>query len=233
MHLLYIRIFLLMHMSPTPEELLEEARRLHQSADYKKGLKTAEKALKRFQKQMRLDRAIEALRVMGDCAINAHDLKKAAKLYESLMDEGVKISNLWYQSAAHWGLGQVLLRTLQYEPAANHFMAGLDIARKISDKWYTAWNAFGLANALRGMGRLEDARSLLQEALESFRAQNQNTFADWVEKALADIGADVPSPGELRVWLCPLCGSKFTADQVTSLKSGTTATCEYCGTATG
>ncbi|MFW9788075.1 MAG: tetratricopeptide repeat protein [Candidatus Thorarchaeota archaeon] len=224
-------------MSPTPDELLQEAARLHSLSDFKKGMKTAEKARKKFQKEGRLDRAIEALRVMGDCVVNTHELKKAEKLYNELWKEGVELSNKWYQAAAHWGLGQVAFRGMNYPAAVNHFEQGLDLARSIADKWYIAWNAFGFALALRGLGRVAEARPLLQEAVSVFKDLDQPSAQSWAEKALQEIGGETEvEPGttdEIRIWLCPMCGSKFKAEQVSALKSKRTTTCEYCGTTAG
>ena len=223
-------------MSPSSEELLQEAVQLHQTGDFKKGLKTAEKARKKFQKEGRIDRSIEALRVMGDCVVNTHDLKKAEKLYNELWKEGFGLSNKWYQSAAHWGLGQVALRGMNYPAAVTHFEQGLDLARSIADEWYIAWNAFGLATALRGLARLSEAKPLFQEAISSFKSLGQTSALSWAEKAYTEIGGETESPdrsGEIRIWLCPLCGSKYNENQVESLKRGKTTTCEYCGTTAG
>jgi len=221
----------------TPDELLQEAARLHSASDFKKGMKTAEKARKKFQKEGRMDRAIEALRVMGDCVVNTHDLKKAEKLYNQLWKEGFGISNKWYQSAAHWGLGQVAFRGMNYPAAVIHFEQGIDLARDVADKWYIAWNALGLALALRGLGRLSEAVPLLQEAIVLFKEIGQSAAQSWAEKALQEIGGEVQvdegTAGEVQIWLCPMCGSKFKEDQVARLKSKKTTTCEYCGTTAG
>jgi tetratricopeptide (TPR) repeat protein len=214
--------------------MLQEATRLHGSRNYGKCIKTAEKARKKFQKEGKLDRAVEALRVMADCALNAHETKKATDLYRELMAEGKRMSNLWFQAAAHWGLGQVHLRLLRYADAVQHFQEGLERAKQVADNWYTAWNAFGLANAKRGMGRLDEARALLQEALTAFKASNQTTFVAWVTKAIQELGgAEETDAEEIRIWLCPLCGSKFSSGQVDSLKAKKSVTCEYCGTTAG
>ena len=224
-------------MSPTPDELLQEAVRLHSISDFKKGMKSAEKARKKFQKEGRVDRAIEALRVMGDCVVNTHELKKAEKLYNQLWKEGFGISNKWYQAAAHWGLGQVAFRGMNYPAAVTHFEQGLDLARSVAEPWYIAWNAFGLALALRGLARIEEARPLLQEAISAFRDLNQSAAQSWAEKALQEIGGETAfepdAAGDIRIWLCPMCGSKFKETQVSVLKSGKITTCEYCGTAAG
>lgn len=223
-------------MSPTPEEHLNNAIRLHQVSDFGKGIKEAENARKKFQKEGRNDRAAEALRVMADCTLNARELKKAEQLYNELLKEGVKVSSFWHQSAASWGLGQVSLHKMNYAVAQQYFKNGLDYAKKIADKWYTAWNAFGLGTALRGLSMIDEAKLLYQEALAAFRAMGQATPAGWVERALSEIGADaladMPS-GEVRLWLCPMCGSKFNPQQASALRSGKMATCEYCGTTAG
>ncbi len=78
-------------MSPSGEEHLQKAVSCHQASDFKKGIKEAEKARKKFQKEGRTDRAVEALRVMGDCTLNARDLKKAQKIYESLLQDATHI----------------------------------------------------------------------------------------------------------------------------------------------
>ncbi|MFW9803143.1 MAG: tetratricopeptide repeat protein [Candidatus Thorarchaeota archaeon] len=219
-------------MSPSPEELLHEAVQNHQSSHFDKCIKAAEKARKKFQKEGRVDQAIEALRIMADCTVNARNLKKAEKLYKNLLDEGAEMSNLWYQSAANWGLGEVALHKMDYSTAATFFQSGLEIARGISDKWYSAWNAFGLANALRGMARLDEAKPLLNEAIEGFGAIDQATYVTWVERVQNAIRGEVVS-AEVKVWLCPMCGSRFNAVQANQLKSGKLVTCEYCKTTVG
>ncbi|TFG31433.1 tetratricopeptide repeat protein [Candidatus Thorarchaeota archaeon] len=223
-------------MSPSPEIHLQEAIRLHQISDFKKGLKEAEKARKQFQKEGRIERAVEALRVMGDCTLNTHDLKKAEKIYLELLEQGVKLSSNWFQAAAYWGLGQVASHRMDYPSAIQQFQKGLDSANSITDKWYIAWNAFGLGNALRGLSRVEEAQSAYQVALRTFRDLNQVSFVTWVEKALNQIGSEAPRIGsqdEIRIWLCPLCGSKFNPDQANALRNGKMATCQYCGTTAG
>jgi tetratricopeptide (TPR) repeat protein len=224
-------------MSPTPEELLQEAARLHSVSDFKKGMKTAEKARKKFQKEGRVDRAIEALRVMGDCVVNTHELKKAEKLYNELFWEGYNLPNKWYQAAAHWGLGQVAFRSMNYPAAVTHFEQGLELARSIADNWYIAWNALGLALALRGLARLSEASPLLHEAIAVFTKLGQSSAQSWAERALQEIGGETEvepdAADEIRIWLCPMCGSKFKQEQVSVLKTGKTTTCEYCGTTAG
>ena len=223
-------------MSPSAEEHLQKAVSMHQASDFKKGIKEAETARKKFQKEGRTDRAIEALRVMGDCNLNARELKKAQKIYENLIEEGASISNLWFQAAANWGLGQISLHTMDYTKALQFFQRGLEQAQSVADNWYTAWNGFGVGNALRGLARLEEAKRAYQVALQAFRSANQPTFVTWVEKTLKEIGAEVPeedSSDKLRIWLCPMCGSKLTTQKAAALKDGKMATCDYCGTAIG
>ncbi|MFX0108847.1 MAG: tetratricopeptide repeat protein [Candidatus Hodarchaeota archaeon] len=222
-------------MSPEPEEHLQEAVQLHQTSKFDKCIKAAEKARKKFQKSGQIARATEALRVMADCTINALNLKKAHKLYEELLRDGIKIDNYWYQSAAQWGLGQVSLRKMDYSSAAGSFEKGLYLARKIPDKWYIAWNAFGLANALRGMNRIDEARTLLQESIGAYRELGQDMYVSWAEHALSEIGGELhPEPSsDVRVWLCPMCGSSFNLELAVNLRSGKMVTCEYCGTSVG
>ena len=223
-------------MSPTAEEHLQKAIRLHQASDFKKGIKEAESARKKFQKEGRIDRAIEALRVMGDCTLNARELSKAQRIYENLLDEGKSISNLWFQAAANWGLGQICLHKMDYSNAFQYFMTGFDQAKNVADNWYTAWNAFGLGHALRGLARLKDAESYYQQALEAFRKANQPTFVTWVERTLSEIGGDIPDEStaeDLRIWLCPMCGSRLKAEQAAVLRNGKITTCDYCGTTIG
>ncbi len=217
------------------EEYLQQAVQLHSTREFKKGFKSAENARKKFVKEKNLGRAMEALRVMGDCTINLRDLKKAKELYDQLLVEALGMKNLFYQAAALWGLGQVASHQMNHPDATHFFQRGLELARSIGDNWYTGWNAFGLANSLRGMGRLDEARPLLNDALSSFNAMNQSTLVSWVERVLGEIGgesASVPTDGT-KMWLCPMCGSKFTQSQANELKRGKTATCEYCGTTVG
>ena len=174
---------------------------------------------------------------MGDCVVNTHELKKAKKIYTELLEEGVSISNKWYQAAAQWGLGQVAFRRMDYTTAVKHFETGLELARSIGDKWYIAWNALGLALALRGLAHLNESRLLLQEAIKLFQEIEQTTAQSWAEKALQDISgeieADPDAVDEIRIWLCPMSGSKYKEEQVLILKSGKMTTCEYCGTTAG
>lgn len=223
-------------MSPSGEEHLQKAINCHQTADFKKGIKEAEQARKNFQKEGRVDRSIEALRVMGDCALNARELKNAEKIYNDLLAEGVSISNLWFQAAANWGLGQITLHKMNYASAMNFFMRGLEQAQSVADNWYTAWNAYGLGNALRGLARLDEAKQNYQLALHGFRATKQSTFVSWIENTLKEMGADVPDEGHgdaLPIWLCPMCGSKLTMGQGSALRQGKMTTCKYCGTVIG
>lgn len=223
-------------MSPTSEEHLSNAVRLHQVSDFKKGIKEAETATRKFQKEGKNERAVESLRVMADCTLGAQELKSAENLYKQLFLDGVRISSFWYQSAASWGLGQISLHRMNYPAAQQYFRSGLDLAKKIADKRYAAWNAFGLGTALRGLARLDEAKLLYQEALTQFRTMSQAAPASWVERAPSEIGAEAlaeGSAGEVRVWLCPMCGSKFNPSQASALRSGKIATCEYCGTTAG
>ncbi|MCK5151928.1 MAG: hypothetical protein KAQ65_08805 [Candidatus Thorarchaeota archaeon] len=218
-----------------PEELLQEAIQLHQASNFKKGIKTAEKARKKFLKEGNRIRATEALRVTADCTINARDLKKARQLYEQLLSEAMSMSNLFYQAAAHWGLGQAFSHEMNYSEAAESFTTGLRVARQIADKWYSGWNAFGVGNACRGMGKLQDARPFYTEAIEAFQDMNQPTLVSWVERALKEVGGEKSEalPQDTKVWLCPMCGSKFNTDQAELLKKGKSVSCEYCGTTVG
>ena len=222
-------------MSPTPDEILQEAAQMHQASQFEKGYKLAEKARKSFQKDNRPDRAIEALRVMADCIINKRDLKRAKQLYEELLKEAVNLANRWYEAAASWGLGQVAAHQMDYTTASEWFKKGLGLAESVADQWYTAWNAFGLGNSLRGLGHLSEARSSLEQALSSFQAQNQQTLASWVQRVFTELGGEIQSGDqpEAKKWLCPMCGSKFNPQLASSLRSGKMITCEYCGTSVG
>lgn len=222
-------------MSPTIHELLQEAIAQHQTKKFKKGLKTAEKARKKSMKEGDKASAIEALRIMGDCALNARKFKDAQKLYAELLDEAGPEGNLYYQSAACWGLGQLSLHKMSYFEAVNLFKQGLDFAERVSDGWYSAWNAFGLGIAYRGVGNLEKATHSYKSAIASFETMNQTGFIEWVKRALSELGDDTPGEvkDDLKIWLCPLCGSKFTTQQAEQLKKGKTTSCEYCGTSVG
>lgn len=218
-----------------PEELLQEAIRFHQSSEFKKGIKSAEKARKQFLKDSNSVRATEALRVMADCTINAREIKKAKELYDLLLKEAKRISNSFYEAAAYWGIGQVFSHQMNYQEAAKAFTAGLNSAKKIADQWYTGWNAFGVGNATRGMGRLADAKPFYNQAIESFQAMNQTALASWAERALKEIGGERSEvmPADMKIWLCPMCGSKFGISETESLKKGKSVTCSYCGTTVG
>jgi hypothetical protein len=115
-------------------------------------------------------------------------------------------------------------------------MTGLEQAKNTADSWYTAWNAFGLGHALRGLARLKDAESYYQQALEAFRKGNQSTFVTWVERTIREIGGDIPdesSAGDIQIWLCPMCGSRLSAEQAAMLRNSKIVTCDYCGTTIG
>jgi tetratricopeptide (TPR) repeat protein len=218
-------------MSSKAEKDLQKAYAHHRSGEFKKGMKSAEKARKRFLKEKLTDRALEALRVMADCAVNARDMQKATNLYTQLLEEGEENDMVFFQAAANWGLGEVAAHRMDYEVASIHFETGLGLARRIADKWFTAWNAFGLGKAYRGIGRIEDSRIALTEALNVFNDLNENRFVTWVDKLLKDMGGEVPT--DEKVWLCPMCGSRLTREQAESLSSGKIVTCEYCGTSVG
>lgn len=222
-------------MSPDPEQLLKKAVELFGDARFKEAMKFSEQARTLFQKTDQRDRAMEALRVMADSALNSRETAQAAKLYQNLHSEGVSAASVFYQSAAEWGTGQIALRKMDYASAAGSFKAGLDLSRRGGDKWYSAWNALGLATAYRGMGKIADARTLLQGVSSDFHSIGQATYAAWAEKALSEIGATpVQQPaGDPKPWLCPMCGSRLSLAQADSLKKGKLVTCEYCGTSVG
>jgi tetratricopeptide (TPR) repeat protein len=222
-------------MPTDPEQLLQKAVQLFSAAKFKEAFKSSEQARALFQKAGQRDRAMEALRVMADSALNSRDTSQAAKLYQDLNKEGTSASSSFYQSAAQWGMGQIALRKMDYSSAAVSFKSGLDLSKKTGDKWYSAWNALGLATAYRGTGQAADARGLLQGAASDFRSIGQPKYASWADKILTEIGGTtVAQPSkEPKPWLCPMCGSKLTADQADSLRSGKLITCEYCGTPIG
>ncbi|NWF95537.1 MAG: tetratricopeptide repeat protein [Candidatus Thorarchaeota archaeon] len=218
----------------TPEDDLKEALDLFGRREYKKAAKAAEKAQKKFEKDGLHARAIEAQRVMADSLLNARDLKEASRVYESMLKTSQARSMVSYQAAACWGLGEIAAFGMDYAKAVSHFKLGLDLARKIADKWYTAWNGFGLGKAYRGTGKLTEAREVLTEARDLFREQNQSVYAGWVEHLLGEIGGEVSSrKGEAKIWLCPMCGSKYPAETAQRLSAGKMVTCEYCGTTVG
>ena len=70
--------------------------------------------------------------------------------------------------------------------------------------------------AQRGLARLSEARPLLQEAIAIFKELNQTAAQSWAEKALTEIGGETEvgagEADEIRIWLCPMCGSKFKDD---------------------
>ncbi|RLI49696.1 MAG: hypothetical protein DRO73_05510 [Candidatus Thorarchaeota archaeon] len=217
------------------EEHLQEAYTLHRSGNYKKGMKEAQKARKRFLKEGLPGRAVEALRVMADCALNAHDFREAKRLYKELLAEAREIPSPSLQAAAEWGLGEVSRYNMEYDIAAAHHETGLKLAQKTGDKWFTAWNAFGLGKSLRGLGRLEEAREMLLMARRLFEELSLGEYVGWVDRMLTEIGGHVESkvPGEMKVWLCPQCGSKYSDSMVEKLRQGRAVTCEYCGTTVG
>jgi tetratricopeptide (TPR) repeat protein len=222
-------------MPTNPEQLLQKAVQLFSATKFKEAFKSSEQARALFQKADQRDRAMEALRVMADSALNSRDTSQAAKLYQDLNKEGTSASNPFYQSAAQWGAGQIALRKMDYASAAASFKVGIDLSKRTADKWFSAWNALGLATAYRGMGNASDARSLLQGAASDFRSIGQSNYAEWAEKALSEIGGTAmqQSLRDLKPWLCPMCGSSFSPAQADSLKKGNLVTCEYCGTSLG
>ena len=228
-------LFSKLPMPTDPEQLLQKAVQLFSARKFKEAFKSSEQARALFQKAGNRDRAMEALRVMADSALNSRDTSQAAKLYQDLNKEGASVSSGFYQSAAQWGTGQIALRKMDYASAAGSFKMGLDLSKKTGDKWYTAWNALGLSTAYRGMGKTTDAHGLLQGAASDFRSIGQSNYAAWAEKALSEIGGTVlqQSPRDSKPWLCPMCGSSFPPIQAESLKKGSLVTCEYCGTSVG
>ncbi len=221
-------------MTPKQLELLEEAREFHQTSNFKKGLKSAEKARKIALKEDDGGTAIEALRIMADCALNARDMNKAEFLYTQLIQESVPSNNRYYLAAASWGMGQIALHKMSYHEAISLLKQGLDYAESVADNWYTAWNAFSLGNALRGIGKLDEARYNLEKSLSAFKTINMVTYVTWAERSLSEISASADkSKDDLIIWLCPLCGSKLEAQQADSLKKGKTIACEYCRTSIG
>ena len=221
-------------MSPSTQELLDEASQHHRDSNFKKGLKTAQKARKKARKDGDDASAIEALRIMADCALNARDMEKARDLYSELIREAAPGDNKFYLAAASWGLGQLALHQMSYHEAISLLRQGLDYAESISDEWYTAWTAFSLGNAQRGIGNLDNAHVLLEKASSTFKAMNQPAFAAWVDHVLAELGDTIPTiTDDLSIWLCPMCGSKLDTRQVESLKKKKVIVCEYCGSSIG
>ncbi len=218
------------------EEYLREARELHRKGEYKKGLKAARKARKRFLKAGDYLNAAEALRIMADCALNGGDINEAKRLYKELLEEGTGASLPHLESAGNWGLGEAAIHHMDFQTAEAHFRLGLQQARDSSNMWFIAWNSFGLAKALRGMGRVKEALALLDEAERLFVRLGMAEYAAWTKKMRDEMSAEkdatVPEQ-ELRVWLCPMCGCRFAPDVAKRLSSGEVVTCQYCGTSVG
>ncbi len=222
-------------MSQDGEKHLQQSYTLFQAGDYKKSREHAEKARKRFKKEGLVARAAEALRVMADSYLNLRDLKKAEGYYGELMDLA-RANNLgMYRAAASWGLGEIASYHMDYDSAAKHYHEGLEEARRVASKWYIAWNSFGLAKAYRGLGRLDEIRPLLSEARDIFSSLNHTTYVEWVEKLAEEVSVDITKgqPSDMRVWLCPVCGSKYDVEMAENLSRGKKVTCQYCGTTVG
>ncbi|TFG06650.1 hypothetical protein EU538_09950 [Candidatus Thorarchaeota archaeon] len=222
-------------MSGKGDKYLDEAYSQFQAGEYKKSKEKAEKARKVFEKEGLVARSAEALRVMADAALNMRDMKKASKLYGNLMNMARSKNIAMYQAAASWGFGEIASYQMDYESAAGHFEAGFQAAKNVASNWFIAWNAFGLAKAYRGLGRLDETRPLLEEAQNLFAALNQPTYVSWVERLADEINVDIGAgqPSESRVWLCPVCGSKYSLGMAELLSRGKKVTCEYCGTTVG
>ncbi|MCF2136919.1 MAG: hypothetical protein K9W43_06695 [Candidatus Thorarchaeota archaeon] len=220
---------------PTSQEHLEEARTLHGRGEFKKGMKEALKARKKFLKEDQQGQATEALRVMADCTLNQHDFQEAKRLYKELLEEAHTVHATYYEAAANWGLGEIANHQMNYRKAAIYFELGLHHARSVSDKWFVAWNAFGLGKALRGQGKASEAIPYLQEGKKLFLELGHAAYASWVEKMLDEMGGDeiATAEREVRIWLCPLCGSKFNQNEAQAILTGKMATCQYCGTTVG
>ncbi len=214
---------------------MTEAYELHRKGHFKKGFKAAKKAMTKFQKDGLTARALEARRVMADCAINMRDLKTAETLYEDLVRDSRVQQIPFFEAAGSWGLGEVASHRMDYRSASATVERGLSVAERIADRWFTAWNAFGLGKAYRGLGRTADARSHLGRALDIARAEGWTNLVLWVERVLSEIGGDTPvsDAGPDRLWLCPMCGSKLNRDQVQLLLEKNITSCEYCGTTIG
>ncbi len=217
---------------PTPEEHLEEARALHGRGEFKKGMKAAQKARKKFLKEEQRGQATEALRVMADCTLNQHDLKEAKRLYKELLEEASVAHATMYEAAAYWGLGEIANHQMDYQKATRHFELGLRQARSAADRWFTAWNAFGLGKSLRGLGRAAEAIPHLREARKIFLELGHAAYASWIDKMLGDMETDDVSTkdSEVRIWLCPMCGSKYSQNEAQDILTGKMVTCQYCGT---
>lgn len=133
-------------------------------------------------------------------------------------------SLLFYQAAAYWGLGEIAIFSMDYPTAVSHFINGLDSARKISGRWYTAWNGFGLGKAYRGVGELTKAREVLTEARDLFRQQAMSIYTSWVEHLLDEIGGEIKTERSeakgAKIWLCPMCGSKYPLKAAQKLSTG-------------
>ncbi len=220
---------------PTPQEHLDEARTLHGRGDFKKGMKAAQKARKKFLKDDQPGQAREALRVMADCALNQHDFGEAKRLYKELIEEAKSAETPFYEAAGNWGLGETACHQMDYRGAIAYFEMGLKHAKSVGDKWYTAWNAFGLGKAYRGIGEAGKAIPFLKEAKRIFKELGHATFVTWIDKILGEIGDDKKATDdeEVRIWLCPICGSKLQKDTVEELLTGDLVSCQYCGTTIG
>jgi len=121
-------------------------------------------------------------------------LEEALALYRTLGDERGEANVLW-------GLGNLRYFSLDADPGSEEFALALEKFRRVGDRTMETWSLHMLAGALLRLGRLDEARQDMLQALRQFHAASDAAGVTLVLDDLSALAVTIGEPERgARLW---------------------------------
>jgi tetratricopeptide (TPR) repeat protein len=124
-----------------------------------------EQALPFYQQGGYRKEVSQALLLLGRANLLKGDYEAALHASEQQLELAGQVNDQSQQAVSHGDIGNVLVRQEKYAEALEHFEKKYSISKSLGDQKGVGYGAIGRANALWQLGRYDEARALLDEAL--------------------------------------------------------------------
>ncbi|MBA2733769.1 MAG: tetratricopeptide repeat protein [Acidobacteria bacterium] len=124
-----------------------------------------EQALPFYQQGNYRKEASQAMLLLGRANILKGDYAAALKAYQQQLENAEQVNDQSQKAIAHEGIGTVLALQDHYPEALSHFEQKYTISVNLGDRKGMGYGLVERGNTLWQMGRYEDARRVLDEAL--------------------------------------------------------------------